>query len=144
MSFREWLARFYGGSNKIKMAELLKSTKLIDLPSEHQTNLKELHRRINIIRNLYGRPMIVTSGYRTIEDHKRIYVGRDKIPMGSKHLSGQAVDIYDPRKELQSWCLGNEAELERVGLWCENFLATENWVHFQTVPPKSGRRFFYP
>lgn len=128
------------------MQELLKTTKLETLPVDIQSNLNDLHKKINSIRTLYGKPMIVSSGYRTIEQHKEIYRKYNKLnpPMGSRHLTGQAVDIADSNQLLQKWCLLNVRELESIGLWCEAFSATPNWVHFQTTPPASGRRFFLP
>ena len=62
----------------------------------------------------------------------------------SKHMTGQAVDISDPEGDLDEWCLAHLEVLERIGLWLEHPSATKNWSHLQTVPPKSGRRFFYP
>lgn len=133
----------------ISMKEILKNVKLENLPVEHQNNLYILHEKINKIRSLYGKPMIVTSGYRSLSHHLRIYrqkgiVDQSKIPMASKHLSGQALDIFDPKQELQQWCLANISILEEVGLWMEDFSATPNWAHFQIVPPKSNKRFFKP
>ena len=97
--------------------------------------------------------MIVTSGYRSMQEHKRIYSeiaakkGIDffkmKIPLGSKHLSGQAVDISDPDGSLHKFCKNHEWMLEDVGLWCEE-KDGEKRVHFQTIAPNSGKRFFYP
>lgn len=138
----------------ITMQELLKDKKLEDQDSEIRNNLMELLAKINIIREKWGKPMTVTSGLRTKEDQIRIYKEKaqkegkafdeNKIPMGSQHMFGAAVDIYDPNKELQKWCLDNEKELEDVGLWMEDFSATPNWSHFQIYPPKSGKRFFNP
>lgn len=67
-----------------------------------------------------------------------------KIPMKSKHLYGQAVDISDPNQKIQAWCKSNEACLVSIGLWMEDFSVTTNWVHFQIVPPGSGKRWFMP
>ena len=133
----------------ITMKELIKNDNLADIPLTHQHNLEELLVKVNKVRTAYARPMTVTSGYRSMYDHKRIYNAKgifdeSKIPMKSKHLFGQAVDIYDPNKELQKWCLDNVKMLEEIGLWMEDFSATKNWVHFQIVPPKSGKRFFMP
>lgn len=91
--------------------------------------------------------MIVTSGLRSIEDHKRIYrekgISEDKIPMGSRHLHGQACDISDPDGKLYDWCKANEVFLAEIELWME-IKDSEPRVHFQIVPPKSGNRFFIP
>lgn len=133
----------------ITMSELLKGAKLEDQDDAIQSNLKELLEKINKIRALYGKPMVVTSGLRTMEDHLRIYkekgiTDKSKIPMKSKHLSGQSVDISDPKQELQKWCKENEKALQDIGLWMEDFQYTKTWCHFQVVPPKSGKRWFIP
>lgn len=133
----------------IKMSEILRSAKLESQSKEVQDNLAILLERVNKVRAAYGKPMIVTSGLRTMEDHLRIYrekgiTDQSKIPMRSRHLFGQAVDISDPKRELQQWILKNEKLMEEIGLWFEDFSATPNWVHMQIVPPASGRRFFKP
>lgn len=133
----------------ISMKELIKDIPISDISLDIQHNLEEVLLRINKIRTAYNKPMKVTSGYRTMSDHKRIYNAKGifdekKIPMQSKHLYGKAVDISDPNKDLQKWCLANIKMLEDVGLWLEDFSATPNWVHFQIEPPKSGKRMFKP
>lgn len=133
----------------VTMKELIKDIVISDIPLAHQHNLEELLVKVNKVRTAYNKPMTVTSGYRSMYDHKRIYNAKgifdeSKIPMKSKHLSGEAVDIYDPNQELQKWCLYNTKLLIEIGLWMEDFSATKNWVHFQIVPPKSGKRFFMP
>jgi hypothetical protein len=77
----------------------------------------------------------------------RIYAAKGitdkaKIPMKSLHLRGAAVDIADPSGKLMLWCKSNVDILEQVGLWCEE--GTKGWVHFQSQPPRSGKRFFLP
>lgn len=133
----------------ISMKELLDGAKLQDLPSKSQENLLILLERINKVRTAWNKPMTVTSGFRTMEHHLEIYAKKGikdpkKIPMKSKHLYGEAVDIYDPKQELQRWCKKNEQLLIDVGLWMEDFSATPNWCHFQILPPKSGKRWFLP
>ncbi len=110
-----------------------------ELSPEMQENLEILIEKINKVRDAYGKPMTVTSGLRTMEDHLRIYkekgiTDKSKIPMKSKHLYCQAVDISDPHQELQKWCEKNVSLLEEIGLWMESFSATKNWCHFQIVP----------
>lgn len=131
----------------ISLKEILKNTDFNTLDKSVQHNLLDLLEKINKIREAYGKPLLVTSGYRSKEDHIRIYkekgIPESKIPWGSKHLSGEAIDISDPKRELQAWCLKNVALLEKIGLWCEHFDDTPNWVHFQIRPPASGNRFFH-
>ncbi len=134
-------------SGTISIKEILGKVDLKTLSEEHQHNLEDLLERINKIRASYGRSMTVTSGYRSLEDHMRIYAKKPpgtNIPMKSQHLKGAAVDISDPKKELQAWCLKNEKVLADTKLWCEDFTATPTWVHFQIHPPKSKARFFKP
>jgi uncharacterized protein YcbK (DUF882 family) len=138
----------------ITLKEILKDKDYNKLDKEIQDNLTILLEKINKIRALFGKPMTVSSGLRTKEDQIRVYKEKatkagtafdeSKVPMGSQHLHGAALDIYDPKKELQKWCLDNENKLEEIGLWMENFTATPNWCHFQIYPPKSGKRFFNP
>lgn len=133
----------------IEMKELLKKAKLEDQTPEIQANLKILLERLNKVRVAWGKPMTSTSGLRTMADHLRIYkekgiTDQTLIPMKSKHLSGEADDISDPQQELQAWCKENVEKLEEIGLWMEDFSATPTWVHFQIVPPRSGKRWFVP
>lgn len=133
----------------ITLAEILEGTDFNTLPKEHQDNLLILLEKINKIRTEFAKPMTVTSGYRSMAKHLEIYkkkgiTDQSKIPMKSRHLSGAAIDIYDPNQVLQKWVLDNIKILEEVGLWCEDFSATPNWVHFQIISPASGKRFFKP
>lgn len=64
----------------------------------------------------------------------------------SKHMTGQAIDIYDPDGDLDDWLMSEkgQATLDSIGLWIEHPAATKGWAHLQTLPPNSGRRVFYP
>lgn len=147
-----------GGKCMLTMEELLKNkVKFADLPKDHQDNLKILLEKINKVRALYGKPMTVTSGYRSREDHIRIYkelavkrnvpYNEKNVPFGSRHLSGSAVDISDPNGKLFKWAKDHEKDLEGIGLWMEE-ADDQARVHFQIVkygswvPGKS--RFFKP
>lgn len=135
----------------ITIKEIIGKTNIDSIPLDHRRNIEELFIKINKIRSSYNKTMIVTSGYRSKEDHLRIYkekgiIDINKIPMKSKHLFGQAIDIYDPKKELQSWCVQNESLLKEIGLWLEDFEFTKNWVHFQIVPYasyKNGKSIWF-
>lgn len=133
----------------ITFKEIIKNIPLSDIDHAVQINIEDLLIAVNIVRTAYGKPMLVTSGLRSMQDHLRVYASKgitdkSKIPMKSAHLTGEAIDISDPKQELQSWILANIDILEAAGLWCEDFSATPNWVHFQIRPPKSGNRFFKP
>jgi hypothetical protein len=64
----------------------------------------------------------------------------------SKHITGQACDIYDPDGDLDEWLMTDEGQkaLVEIGLWHEHPSATKGWAHVQTIPPNSKRRTFYP
>jgi uncharacterized protein YcbK (DUF882 family) len=131
----------------ISFNEMIRGLVLSDIPIAHQQNIQELLKRVNILRQRWGKPMQVTSGYRTLQDHLRIYAQKgipaDKVPMRSQHLIGAAVDISDPDLSLTKWLKENNSEkLVEVELYCEE--GNKNWVHFQLYPPKSGNRWFLP
>jgi GH24 family phage-related lysozyme (muramidase) len=93
--------------------------------------------------------MTVTSGHRTIADHLRIYAekgitDKDKIPMGSKHLTGQAIDVSDADGSIGEFLAKNPHLLEEAGLYIEDPKETPGWVHFQTVKPTLGKAIFKP
>lgn len=62
----------------------------------------------------------------------------------SKHMSAQAIDISDPEGDLDEWCMDHPEILQTIGLWQEHPSATKGWCHVQIVPPKSGKRLFFP
>jgi hypothetical protein len=137
----------------ISFKEVIKNTSLSDIPHSHQVNIDELLKRVNIIREAYGKPMNVSSGYRSLQDHLRIYSQKgitdpNKVPMGSQHLSGEALDIADPKGELQAWIKAHPEIIEQANLYLEDFGATPTWVHMQIRAFKSykpdGTRFFKP
>ncbi len=137
----------------ITFNELLHGNLISDVPIVHQHNLEELLVRINKVRDAWNRPMIVTSGYRTLAEHQDIYnrqwikAGRPepkpKVPMQSAHLSGCAVDIADADGSLQTWLRTTDEGkkvLEDAELFCED--GTVGWTHFQSIMPKSCHRWF--
>ena len=64
----------------------------------------------------------------------------------SWHMTGQALDVYDPDGDLDEWLMtvDGQAALHEIGLWMEHPSATKGWAHLQTIPPRSGNRVFYP
>lgn len=128
----------------IELRELLKIKK------EHWDNLNKLQQAVNKLRVSYGKPLIVTSGYRSMQDHLRIYkekgvTDQSKIPMKSKHLSGLACDLVcDDLDDFKNFILDNEDLCNELNLYFEHFDATPTWVHCQITPPTSGKRFFHP
>jgi uncharacterized protein YcbK (DUF882 family) len=123
----------------ITFDEMLHGHKKEDIPQEYQKNMEQLLLKVNKIREVYGKPMIVTSGIRTQADQMRI---NPKAPK-SNHLTGHAIDISDPGLIITKWLKTDGAKiLEEQGLYCEE--GNSNWVHFQDIAPKSGHRWFKP
>lgn len=111
---------------------------------EIDANLADLLVKLNKIRTAWAKPMIVTSGLRSqAQQDGLIADGKSNAPH-SKHLTGQAADIYDPNGDLKSWIMANISLIEEIGFWFEAFDSTPTWVHFQVLPPASGNRFFIP
>lgn len=63
---------------------------------------------------------------------------------GSAHKQGLAVDLYDPKNEIDAWLWEHRSALESCGLYFEHPEATPRWSHWSLRRPKSGRRFFRP
>lgn len=62
----------------------------------------------------------------------------------SNHKEGLAVDVYDPHNAIDTWCATHSERLDEHDIWIEISISTLGWAHMQSVPPKSGNRFFYP
>lgn len=126
------------------MNEILKGqAKLWELPAETQANLGVLLERINKLRAAYGKPIRVNDGYRRPENTPKNGAAK------SKHLIGAAIDLDDDDAgTLWKWVYQNRAKLAEWGLWVEHPCWTHcdgmSWLHFQVLPPNSGRRFFVP
>ncbi len=111
-----------------------------ELTPEQARNFEFLFVAINAVRCAYGKPMIVTSGVRSIADQQRI----NPRQMDDAHTKAAACDVLDVDKSLLLWCMANLGLLGRLGLYLEDRRYTPNWVHFQIYPPKSGKRIFVP
>lgn len=129
---------------------MMEFRELLKIPKDDWENLEELLDKLNQFRKAYGKPLIVTSGYRSMQDHLRIYADKgitdkNKIPMQSFHLKGCAADlIANDIKDLHKFVKDNVKLLENIGLWVEDLSITDSWLHVQIYPPKSGQRFFKP
>lgn len=100
-------------------------------------NMVALLSKVNVIRELWGQPMIVTSGYRPA-GYNLAAGGAPK----SHHMTCLAIDIADPNGKLKAWIMDQTGLLERLGLYMEDPADTISWCHLQIPPPTSGRRVF--
>ena len=62
----------------------------------------------------------------------------------SRHMSGEAGDLYDPAGQIGDFLLAHQELLAEFGVWIEHPDSTPTWSHWQTVPPRSGNRVFRP
>lgn len=127
-------------------------------PNEYIANAVQLLDRVNDLLDQAGLAGIhpgidqvshnaVASGYRP----PSVNAATSNAGAHSKHLTCQAVDIQDtPSRALAQWCCRNLGELEFSKLWIEDPRWTgghanlDPWVHFQSVPPGSGKRIYIP
>lgn len=123
---------------KVTEAEVLMGRdKAHPLDKGMKANLEKLMIAINLIRDLYGKPLTVSSGYRPAAQN--VAAGGTKK---SCHLTCEAVDFADADRKLTKWCLSNLDVLASAGLYMESPINTPSWVHLQTRAPKSGKRIF--
>lgn len=59
--------------------------------------------KLNAARELYGKPMQITSGYRTRADYDRLKKQGYEVSMASAHFIGRAVDIRPASGVLNTW-----------------------------------------
>lgn len=117
--------------------EIVKAADEKFITPEIEANIKGLLDRVNPIRLIWGKPMVVSSGFRNPERNAAVG-GRTK----SQHMLGKALDIRDPDGTLARWLLDNIFLLEEYGLWLEDPRYTKGWVHLDTRPRKN--RVFIP
>ena len=99
-------------------------------PSEmHERNALDLLQRVNRIRNLYMKPLIVTSGFRTPLHNADIGGAAERV-----HWTFPGFDLRDRSGEFCNWLLNNLVYLPQFGLYMENPMFTKGWVHLDIVP----------
>jgi hypothetical protein len=103
-------------------------------------NAEEIVAKANQLLARFGEARKVTSGWRP----SAVNAATPQAAKRSRHITCEAVDLEDEDGTLDDWCLENPEILQEVGLWQEHPAATKGWCHLQIVPPKSGRRTFYP
>lgn len=122
-------------------------------PKEYTTivsdNLDKLLKVIEKVESKYvedgGKPFTVNSGWRP----SGINAVTSNASAGSKHLLGLAVDVGDSDCKIWKWVLENVAFLKENNIHIEDKRWTSSdesggWVHFQIVPPKSGKFIYIP
>jgi hypothetical protein len=107
---------------------------------------KTIARASELLSRMGKSKVYVTSGWRS----RSINASVGGSP-NSQHIFGNAIDIADPDKSIGIWCMENIESLAEIGIWMESLTKThasedprQRWVHWQTLPPKSGNRIFLP
>jgi hypothetical protein len=111
-----------------------------DYTQEVSDNLDKLLIPLNKIRDAWGKPMTVTSGWRP----PSINGATPGAATHSKHMEGLAADISDPDNSLWHWVLENLQLMKDLDLFMEDRRWTPGWVHLGLGQPASGRRIFVP
>lgn len=120
------------------------------LTDEQEANLKALMGVLNKVREAYGKPMIVSSGYRNAAANAS--AGGAKK---SNHLMCLAADIADKDGTFTEWVMKNLDKVKECGVEAvedpkytivvdKNNVRISGWVHLQIVPVKSGKFVFVP
>jgi len=111
------------------------ATKEDGLTEEYFNNLEFLCRKLDIIRDYLGKPIIIINGFRP-KLYNRLVGGAPK----SAHMEGKAIDWTCPSYgtcDKIRYELG--PHLIFLGIRCED-LPGSNWIHIDT----KGKGFFRP
>ena len=102
-------------------------------PPEFKKNLEELLKRLNKFREIYGKPLIVNSGYRSPEHNAKIGGAKN-----SKHCQVMACDFKDVDGKLKEFCRANDYKvLKDCDLYMEDGTKTTTWLHLDIFPRKN-------
>lgn len=113
---------------------------LSDMTAEILENATETVAKANQLLKAFGEDRKVTSGWRP----PSVNAATPNAAAKSKHMTGQAIDLADPDGDLDDWCFDHLETLAEIGLWLESPASTKGWCHVQILPPKSGKRVFFP
>lgn len=112
----------------IKKEEILKGYEVeYPLTSFMKSNLAVLLTRLNKLRDAWGKPMVITSGYRPQWLNEKVGGAKN-----SCHLVCKAADIADPKGELYKWLTVERLAL--YDLYMEE--GTSGWIHLDIKPRK--------
>lgn len=117
-------------------------THALEMTPEIEHNVEIMIRLANALMVRFGQGRHVNSGWRP----PSLNVATPGAAVRSKHMTGQAIDLADPEGDLDDWLMSDygQAQLVDIGLWMEHPSATKGWSHVQSVPPRSGKRTFFP
>lgn len=135
-------------SEHFKLGEFTKSSshpEVYNIPShEAIANLKRICGWLEVLRERYGKPIIINSGYRSPQLNRKI--GGVK---NSNHLTGCAVDIRVTGMEqakqyaeiLREYADESHQDFDELLIEKNRYGAI--WLHFAVRPRENRRRFLY-
>ncbi len=100
-------------------------------------NATALIKKVNMLLVEFDEFRKVNSGYRPAAINALVGGA-----LGSKHQTGDAIDLEDKDGQLKLFC--SKERLESYDLYMEHADATPSWCHLQRLPPASGVRIFKP
>jgi uncharacterized protein YcbK (DUF882 family) len=103
-----------------------------DRPGSGELMEHEVIQALDIARDIYGYPMVVTSGFRTIEHNRSLIERGYAASPNSSHLLGWAVDIAVPNSERRFLMVEAllDAGFHRIGLG-------KTFIHVDLDPNKT-------
>lgn len=130
---------FFKGRDKTYAAQLTDAMKLQAVETLSKVNL--------LLGRFYAaNPGAHTRGCNSGWRPPAVNAGVKGASPTSHHMTCKAVDVGDDDETLDKWCMtpAGQQALADIGLWMEHPSATPRWCHLQVVPPRSGKRVFYP
>ena len=105
-----------------------------DRPGSGELMEHEVIQALDIARDIYGYPMVVTSGFRTIEHNRSLIERGYAASPNSSHLLGWAVDIAVPNSERRFLMLEAllDAGFTRIGMG-------KTFIHVDMDPNKTPK-----
>lgn len=103
-----------------------------DRPGSGELMEHEVIQALDIARDIYGYPMVITSGFRTIEHNRSLIERGYAASPNSSHLLGWAVDIAVPNSQRRFLMLEAllDAGFHRIGLG-------KTFIHVDLDPNKT-------
>jgi len=103
-----------------------------DKPGSGEMMEAEVLEALDIARDIYGHPMVITSGFRTIEYNRQLLERGYPASPRSSHLLGWAADIAVPNSRKRFLMLEAllDAGFNRIGVYDEH-------LHVDMDPNKS-------